>query len=115
MDILNESGFVENIIVVFKDWIIYVFYIEGVGGGYVFDIIKVCGFLNVLFLLINFMCFYMVNMIDEYLDMFMVCYYLDLKIIEDVVFVESWIRKEMIVVEDIFYDMGVFLIIVFDS
>lgn len=115
IDILNESGFVENMVVVMKGWMIYVFYIEGVGGGYVFDIIKVCGYFNVILFLINLMWFYMVNMFEEYFDMLMVCYYFDKFIFEDVVFVESCICKEIIVVEDILYDMGVFLIIVFDS
>lgn len=44
----------------------------------------------------------------------MVCYYLDKNILEDVVFVELRIRVEIIVVEDILYDMGVISIIFFD-
>lgn len=115
IDMFNELGFVENIVVVMKGCMIYVFYIEGVGGGYVFDIIKICGEDYVLFFFINLICFFIVNIIEEYFDMFMVCYYLDKLIFEDVVFVELCICCEIIVVEDILYDMGVFLIIVLDS
>lgn len=114
MDIFNEFGFVEDMVVVFKGCIIYIYYIEGVGGGYVLDIIKVCGEDNVLFLFINFIWLYIINMVDEYLDMLMVCYYLDFGIFEDVVFVDFCICREMIVVEDILYDFGVFFIIFFD-
>lgn len=42
---------------------------EGVGGGYVFDIIRVCGVRNVFFLLINLIRSYIKNIIDEYFDM----------------------------------------------
>lgn len=115
IDIFNEFGFVEIIFGVFKGCIIYIYYIEGVGGGYVLDIIKVCGFVNVLFSLINLIWLFICNIIDEYLDMLMVCYYFDLVIVEDVVFVELCICCEIIVVEDIFYDFGVFSMISFDS
>lgn len=40
-DIFNEIGFVEDIIGVIVGCLIYVYYIEGVGGGYVLDIIIV--------------------------------------------------------------------------
>lgn len=113
-DILNEFGFVEDIFVVIGGCIIYIFYIEGVGGGYVLDIIIVCVYLNILLLFINLMLFYIFNIIDEYFDMLMVCYYLDLDIVEDVVFVELCICWEIIVVEDVLYDFGVFLFIFFD-
>lgn len=114
IDMLNEVGFVELMVVVFKGCMIYMYYIEGVGGGYVFDILKVCGEMNVLLLLINLMCLYMINMFDEYFDMLMVCYYFDLLIVEDFVFVELCICCEMIVVEDILYDFGVLLMLLFD-
>lgn len=44
----------------------------------------------------------------------MVCYYFNKNILEDVFFVEFWIWGEMIVVEDIFYDMGVISMMFFD-
>lgn len=91
----------EDILVVFKGRMIYIYYIEGVGGGYFLDIICVCGEVNVLLLFINLIWFYIVNIVDEYLDMLMVCYYFDFFIFEDVVFVDLWICKESIVVEDI--------------
>ena len=47
-DTLNESGFVENTIAAFKDRTIHTFHSEGAGGGHAPDIIKVCGFANVI-------------------------------------------------------------------
>lgn len=111
---LNESGFLEDMMKLIDGCVIYIFYIEGVGGGYAFDIIKVVMYLNVLLVLINLICLFMKNIIDEYLDMLMVCYYLDKCVLEDVVFVDSCICFEIIVVEDILYDMGVFLIMSLD-
>lgn len=109
IDIFNELGFVEDVIWVFVGCIIYIFYIEGVGGGYVLDIIWVVGLFNVFLSSINFIMLFMVNIIYEYFDMLMVCYYFLLCIFEDVYFVELCICFEMIVVEDVLYDLGVFL------
>lgn len=81
---MNEVGCVEDIMVVIVGCIMYIFYIEGVGGGYVFDIIKVVGEYNIFFVFINFIIFFIVNIEVEYMDMFMVCYYLDKSIKEDV-------------------------------
>lgn len=113
-DTFNELCCVEKFIEVFKGCIIYMYYFEGVGGGYVLDIIKVCGEKMVFFLFTNLIRLYIKNIVDEYLDMFMVCYYFDFEILEDVVFVELCICVEIIVVEDVFYDMGVFSIMVSD-
>lgn len=91
----------EDIMVVVKDCVFYMYYIEGVGGGYVFDLIKFVVFLNILFLFINLILFYIYNIVDEYLDMVMIIYYLNVVIFEDIVFVDLCICKEMIVVEDV--------------
>jgi len=47
-DTLNESGFVENTINAIRGRTIHAFHTEGAGGGHAPDIIKVCGFSNVL-------------------------------------------------------------------
>lgn len=114
IDIFNEVGFVEIVVVVFVNCIIYIYYIEGVGGGYVLDIIFVVEYFNVLFFFMNLICFFIFNILDEYFDMLMVCYYLSKNIFEDVVFVEFCIRVEIIVVEDVFYDFGVISMMFFD-
>jgi urease subunit alpha len=114
-DTLNESGFVENTIDAFKGRTIHAFHTEGAGGGHAPDIIKVCGFQNVLPSSTNPTRPYTVNTIDEHLDMLMVCHHLDQDIPEDVAFAESRIRKETIAAEDILHDMGAFSIIASDS
>ena len=114
-DTLNESGFVEDTIAAFKGRTIHAYHTEGAGGGHAPDIIKVCGFANVLPSSTNPTRPYTVNTIDEHLDMLMVCHHLDPSIPEDVAFAESRIRKETIAAEDILHDMGAFSIISSDS
>ncbi len=114
-DTLNESGFVEDTIAAFKGRTIHAYHTEGAGGGHAPDIIKVCGFENVLPSSTNPTRPYTVNTIDEHLDMLMVCHHLDPSIPEDVAFAESRIRKETIAAEDILHDMGAFSIISSDS
>lgn len=111
---INEVGFLENMFEVIGDCVIYIYYIEGVGGGYVLDIMKFVFYVNILLLFIMLIIFYIVNMMDEYFDMMMVCYYLDVKVFEDVVFSYFRIRVVIIVVEDIFYDIGVISMILLD-
>jgi urease subunit alpha len=105
-DTLNESGFVENTIAAFKGRTIHAFHTEGAGGGHAPDIIKVVGELNVLPSSTNPTRPYTVNTLDEHLDMLMVCHHLDPKIVEDVAFAESRIRRETIAAEDILHDLG---------
>ncbi len=114
-DTLNESGFVETTIDAFKGRTIHAFHTEGAGGGHAPDIIKVCGYSNVLPSSTNPTRPFTVNTIAEHLDMLMVCHHLDSNIPEDIAFAESRIRKETIAAEDILHDMGAFSIIASDS
>jgi len=114
-DTLNESGFVENTLAAFKDRTIHTYHTEGAGGGHAPDIIKACGFANVLPSSTNPTRPFTVNTIDEHLDMLMVCHHLDPNIVEDVAFAESRIRRETIAAEDILHDLGAFSMIASDS
>ncbi len=114
-DTLNESGFVEHTIAAMKGRTIHAFHTEGAGGGHAPDIIKVCGYPNVIPSSTNPTRPYTVNTLEEHLDMLMVCHHLDKSIPEDVAFAESRIRKETIAAEDILHDMGAFSIIASDS
>jgi urease subunit alpha len=114
-DTLNESGFVEDTVAAFKGRTIHAFHTEGAGGGHAPDIIKVCGFKNVLPSSTNPTRPYTRNTLDEHLDMLMVCHHLSPSIAEDVAFAESRIRKETIAAEDILHDIGAFSIISSDS
>jgi len=114
-DTLNESGFVENTLAAFKDRTIHTYHTEGAGGGHAPDIIKACGFANVLPSSTNPTRPFTVNTIDEHLDMLMVCHHLDPNIVEDVAFAESRIRRETIAAEDILHDWGAFSMIASDS
>jgi urease subunit alpha len=114
-DTLNESGFVEDTVGAFKGRTIHAFHTEGAGGGHAPDIIKVCGFSNVIPSSTNPTRPYTQNTIAEHLDMLMVCHHLSPSIPEDIAFAESRIRKETIAAEDILHDMGAFSIISSDS
>lgn len=114
-DTLNESGFVEDTIAAFKGRTIHTYHTEGAGGGHAPDIIKACGYANVLPSSTNPTRPYTVNTIDEHLDMLMVCHHLDPSIPEDVAFAESRIRRETIAAEDILHDLGAFSMIASDS
>jgi len=114
-DTLNESGFVEDTIAAFKDRVIHTYHTEGAGGGHAPDIIKACGYNNILPSSTNPTRPYTVNTVDEHLDMLMVCHHLDPSIAEDVAFAESRIRRETIAAEDILHDLGAFSMISSDS
>ena len=114
-DTLNESGFVEDTIAALKGRAIHTYHTEGAGGGHAPDIIKACGYNNVLPSSTNPTRPYTVNTIDEHLDMLMVCHHLDPSIAEDVAFAESRIRRETIAAEDILHDLGAFSMIASDS
>jgi urease subunit alpha len=114
-DTLNESGFVEDTIAAFKGRGIHTYHTEGAGGGHAPDIIKACGYDNVLPSSTNPTRPYTVNTIDEHLDMLMVCHHLDPDIPEDVAFADSRIRIETIAAEDILHDLGAFSMIASDS
>jgi urease subunit alpha len=114
-DTLNESGFVEDTLAAIKGRTIHAFHTEGAGGGHAPDIIKVCGFDNVIPSSTNPTRPYTRNTIAEHLDMLMVCHHLSPSIPEDIAFAESRIRKETIAAEDILHDIGAFSIISSDS
>jgi len=114
-DTLNESGFVEDTIAAFKGRAIHTYHTEGAGGGHAPDIIRVCGYSNVLPSSTNPTRPYTINTVDEHLDMLMVCHHLDPSIAEDVAFAESRIRRETIAAEDILHDLGAFSMIASDS
>ncbi|BBK39484.1 urease subunit alpha [Allostella sp. ATCC 35155] len=114
-DTLNESGFVETTVAAFKGRTIHAFHTEGAGGGHAPDIIKVCGEANVLPSSTNPTRPYTVNTVDEHLDMLMVCHHLDPRLLEDVAFAESRIRRETIAAEDILHDIGAFSMMSSDS
>lgn len=114
-DTLNESGFVEDTLDAIGGRSIHTYHTEGAGGGHAPDIIKACGFANVLPSSTNPTRPYTVNTVDEHLDMLMVCHHLDPNIAEDVAFAESRIRRETIAAEDILHDLGAFSMIASDS
>jgi urease subunit alpha len=114
-DTLNEGGFVEDTIAALKGRTIHTYHTEGAGGGHAPDIIKACGFPNVLPSSTNPTRPYTINTIDEHLDMLMVCHHLDPAIAEDVAFAESRIRRETIAAEDILHDLGAFAMMSSDS
>jgi urease subunit alpha len=114
-DTLNESGFVEDTIAAFKGRSIHTYHTEGAGGGHAPDIIKACGYSNILPSSTNPTRPYTINTVDEHLDMLMVCHHLDPSIAEDVAFAESRIRRETIAAEDILHDLGAFSMIASDS
>jgi urease subunit alpha len=114
-DTLNESGFVESSLNAFGDRTIHTYHSEGAGGGHAPDIMRVCGFGNVIPSSTNPTRPYTVNTIDEHLDMLMVCHHLDRNLPEDVAFAESRIRGETIAAEDILHDMGAISIMGSDS
>lgn len=114
-DTLNEAGFVEDTLAAIGDRTIHTYHTEGAGGGHAPDIIKVCGFGNILPSSTNPTMPYTVNTIDEHLDMLMVCHHLDAGIAEDVAFAESRIRRETIAAEDILHDLGAFSMLSSDS
>lgn len=114
-DTLNESGFVEASLAAFKGRTIHTYHSEGAGGGHAPDIIRVCGFDNVLPSSTNPTRPYTINTLDEHLDMLMVCHHLDKNLPEDVAFAESRIRGETIAAEDILHDLGAISIMGSDS
>lgn len=114
-DTLNESGFVEDTIAALKGRAIHTYHTEGAGGGHAPDIIRACGYSNVLPSSTNPTRPYTVNTVDEHLDMLMVCHHLDPSIAEDISFAESRIRRETIAAEDILHDLGAFSMISSDS
>ncbi|MFY0581471.1 urease subunit alpha [Cystobacter fuscus] len=114
-DTLNESGSVDDSLAAFKDRTIHTYHSEGAGGGHAPDIIRVCGYPNVLPSSTNPTRPFTVNTLDEHLDMLMVCHHLKKEIKEDMAFANSRIREGTIAAEDILNDMGAISMISSDS
>src|SRR5690606_32706522 len=76
------------------------------GGGHAPDIIKVCGFENVLPSSTNPTNPYTVNTFDEHFDMAMVSHNLNPRLPEDIAFAESRVRHETIAAEGVLHDIG---------
>ena len=114
-DTLNEAGFVEDTIRVFRGRTIHTFHSEGAGGGHAPDILRVCGEPNVLPSSTNPTRPFTVNTVAEHRDMLMVCHHLDPSIREDVAFADSRIRPQTIAAEDILHDLGAISIMASDS
>lgn len=106
MDISNEGGRAEDITVVPKGWITYIHYIEGVGGGYVFDTTCVVSPFNASLSLINLITLPICNITDEYSDTTTAMYYSDCNALEDTVPVDLCTCFEITGVEDASYDSG---------
>ena len=85
-DTLNESGFVDNSIVVMKGRTIHTYHTEGTGGGHAPDIIKIVSEDYVLPISTNSTQPFTKNTIDEHLDMLMVCHHLSSSIPGDIAF-----------------------------
>lgn len=114
-DSINECGYLEDTLEAFDGRTIHTYHTEGAGGGHAPDIIKVCGYQNILPSSTTPTNPYSVNTVDEHLDMLMICHHLDPNNPEDVAFAESRIRKGTIGAEDILHDIGAISIFTSDS
>lgn len=114
-DSINECGYLEDTLQAFDGRTIHTYHTEGAGGGHAPDIIKVCGYSNILPSSTTPTNPYTVNTVDEHLDMLMICHHLDPNNTEDVAFAESRIRQGTIGAEDILHDMGAISIFTSDS
>src|SRR5690349_18621034 len=105
-DTLNEAGFVEDTLAAIRGRAIHSYHTEGAGGGHAPDIITVAGHPNVLPSSTNPTRPHTVNILDEHLDMLMVCHHLNPSVPEDLAFAESRIRPSTIAAEDLLHDIG---------
>lgn len=114
-DTLNEFGFLERTLKAINGRTIHAHHVEGAGGGHAPDIIKVCGFENVLPSSTNPTNPYTINTFDEHFDMAMVSHHLNPRLPEDIAFAESRIRHETIAAEGVLHDIGAISAIGSDS
>ncbi|WP_185860834.1 urease subunit alpha [Blattabacterium cuenoti] len=105
-DSLNESGYVEDTLKIFKNRTIHTYHTEGAGGGHAPDLLKVISFSNILPSSTSPTMPYTCNTIDEHLDMLMICHHLDSNLPEDIAFAKSRIRSETISAEGVLHDIG---------
>ncbi|WP_212113200.1 urease subunit alpha [Candidatus Shikimatogenerans silvanidophilus] len=114
-DTLNESGYVEDTISIFKNRTIHSYHTEGAGGGHTPDLLKFCSFNNILPSSTTPTIPYSINTYDEHIDMIMSCHHLNYDLKEDIEFAKSRIRKNTISAEGILHDMGAISMINSDS
>jgi urease subunit alpha len=114
-DTLNEAGYFESTMEAIGGRAIHTYHTEGAGGGHAPDIIKAAGFANVMPSSTSPTMPFTKNVIDEHLDMIMVCHHLDPNLPEDVAFAESRIRYGTLAAEDVLHDMGAISILNSDS
>lgn len=114
-DTLNEAGYFERTMEAIAGRTIHTYHTEGAGGGHAPDIIKACGMPNVLPSSTSPTMPFTKNVMDEHLDMIMVCHHLDPNIPEDVAFAQSRIRYGTLAAEDILHDIGAISILNSDS
>ncbi|WP_202983521.1 urease subunit alpha [Blattabacterium cuenoti] len=105
-DSLNESGYIEDTLNVFKNRTIHTYHTEGAGGGHSPDLLKVISHKNILPSSTSPTMPFTCNTIDEHLDMLMICHHLDPNLPEDVAFAKSRIRYGTIAAEGILHDIG---------
>ncbi|MDK2957055.1 MAG: urease subunit alpha [Desulfovibrionales bacterium] len=114
-DTLNEAGYFESTMEAIAGRAIHTYHTEGAGGGHAPDIIKACGLPNVLPSSTSPTMPFTKNVMDEHLDMIMVCHHLDPNLPEDVAFAQSRIRYGTLAAEDILHDIGAISILNSDS
>jgi urease subunit alpha len=105
-DTLNEFGFLEQSLEAIGGRTVHAYHVEGAGGGHAPDIIRVCSHPNVLPSSTNPTNPFTVNTFEEHFDMAMTSHHLNPRVVEDVAFAESRIRKETIGAEDVLHDIG---------
>ncbi|OAV75443.1 Urease subunit alpha [Bacteroidales bacterium Barb7] len=114
-DSINECGYIEDTLRAIDGRTIHTYHTEGAGGGHAPDIMKVCGYANILPSSTTPTNPFSINTIDEHLDMLMICHHLDRGNPEDVAFAESRIRRGTIGAEGVMHDMGAISIFTSDS
>ncbi len=114
-DSINECGYLEDTLRTLNGRTIHTYHTEGAGGGHAPDIIKACGYANILPSSTTPTNPYSIHTFDEHLDMLMICHHLDPDNPEDVAFAKSRIRNGTIGAEDILHDRGAISIFTSDS
>ena len=95
--------------------VIHTFYTEVASGGHASDIIKAAIYQKILPSSTSPTGPCTANIIDEHLDMLMLCHHLDKTVPEDVAFADSRSRLGMVAAEDILQDLRVFSLMSSDS
>lgn len=114
-DTINEFGFCEDTLAAIGGRAIHMYHVEGAGGGHSPDLLKVCGYENVVPSSTNPTNPFTPLTLDEGVPMTMLCHMLSYKIPEDVAFADCRIRPQTMAAEDILHDMGAISIFGSDS